>query len=839
MTLSSACTAISIGCAALCFSHASAQLIPNCARSLAGYRTPELRTPSSSVVWDRDGAGPEQPLLVISINGDLGGPFGTQALVGWDGDRWVRLFPANPTTSQLSNLFVHDGNLYGLSVNTLVQVTPSGFTVVSPAFGTIKEAISFNGEIVVCGTSASNIKGVFALRSGAWVQIGATFNNDVTSISSRNGQLVAAGSFTLPGITNIRAAVFNGTNWVALGSSTNHPFTLNTIRIRAVGSKVLASNDNVLMVLDQDAWTRAPENGQILLATDTHAYVNWASSEPGIIKFYDGSSWSRLDATSSQIAPVQSIAEYQNTVYAFGTPAGFTSESSASALRLSGLVWSRFGEGPLGPVRAMARSLNGNLITASGLRSNSADPGSFSYPFSRAWDGFRFRPAGESFPGPPLINNPPGTAFHELTSDPEFDVLASGYFFGGGNLPAYTVARYISNAAWGPFGTPLYNFAPGSPAVHPRVFKVLRYRGELLALGEFSLTQLYDAASIARYQNGTWVPVAPSLAIPTGGGSRFRNAIVFDDKLFVVGLLKAPRDGTGTFMYYNGVSWSQPTNALRDASAFAVHNNQLYAVANDRLTVVRWNGTSWDTVTPPLPSTVHALASYRGLLFAGGDFGLRYHNGLVWVTPSNVNFFSSVFSLLEHNNELAIGGNFTATFSSNSATNFARFTADYVPPIAFQPVSRTGACGETTKLSVTINPNYGVTTYRWRKNGDLISDGPTGNGSTYAGAGTRELSIVNLKPDDAGSYECTLSVVCGSRTATPAIVAVTCCPADLNNDLAIDDDDFQLFAAAYDALTCASPAMPVGCQADLNADGVVDDTDFVLFAMAYDQLMCP
>jgi hypothetical protein len=82
-------------------------------------------------------------------------------------------------------------------------------------------------------------------------------------------------------------------------------------------------------------------------------------------------------------------------------------------------------------------------------------------------------------------------------------------------------------------------------------------------------------------------------------------------------------------------------------------------------------------------------------------------------------------------------------------------------------------------------------------------------------------------------------VVCGSRTATPAIVAVTCCPADLNNDLAIDDDDFQLFAAAYDALTCASPAMPVGCQADLNADGVVDDTDFVLFAMAYDQLMCP
>jgi hypothetical protein len=33
--------------------------------------------------------------------------------------------------------------------------------------------------------------------------------------------------------------------------------------------------------------------------------------------------------------------------------------------------------------------------------------------------------------------------------------------------------------------------------------------------------------------------------------------------------------------------------------------------------------------------------------------------------------------------------------------------------------------------------------------------------------------------------------------------------------------------------------MPIGCRADLNSDGFVDDLDFVLFAAAYDALLCP
>ncbi|MGH7245037.1 MAG: hypothetical protein ACREJD_16600 [Phycisphaerales bacterium] len=69
--------------------------------------------------------------------------------------------------------------------------------------------------------------------------------------------------------------------------------------------------------------------------------------------------------------------------------------------------------------------------------------------------------------------------------------------------------------------------------------------------------------------------------------------------------------------------------------------------------------------------------------------------------------------------------------------------------------------------------------------------------------------------------------------------AIDICAGDLNGDNQVDDADFIFFAAAYNVLDCADPAMPVGCPADLNGDGVVDDADFVLFVTAYDNLICP
>lgn len=66
------------------------------------------------------------------------------------------------------------------------------------------------------------------------------------------------------------------------------------------------------------------------------------------------------------------------------------------------------------------------------------------------------------------------------------------------------------------------------------------------------------------------------------------------------------------------------------------------------------------------------------------------------------------------------------------------------------------------------------------------------------------------------------------------------CVGDLNGDGLVDDEDFVIFAAAYNALICpTNPGLYACCPADFNGDGFVDDADFVLFAGAYDDLLCP
>lgn len=65
------------------------------------------------------------------------------------------------------------------------------------------------------------------------------------------------------------------------------------------------------------------------------------------------------------------------------------------------------------------------------------------------------------------------------------------------------------------------------------------------------------------------------------------------------------------------------------------------------------------------------------------------------------------------------------------------------------------------------------------------------------------------------------------------------CPADLNADKQVDNDDFLLFVQDYLLLLCSEVGMTPKCPADLSNDGVVENADFVLFAQAYNDFLCP
>ena len=90
-----------------------------------------------------------------------------------------------------------------------------------------------------------------------------------------------------------------------------------------------------------------------------------------------------------------------------------------------------------------------------------------------------------------------------------------------------------------------------------------------------------------------------------------------------------------------------------------------------------------------------------------------------------------------------------------------------------------------------------------------------------------------------GGFGTADSIVGCDRSTSAAISTRPACLGDLNGDTFVDDNDFVIFAVAYNILDCADPGMPAGCPADLTLDGLVDDTDFVLFAAAYNDLVCP
>ncbi|MBY0113553.1 MAG: hypothetical protein K2Y21_12080 [Phycisphaerales bacterium] len=83
-----------------------------------------------------------------------------------------------------------------------------------------------------------------------------------------------------------------------------------------------------------------------------------------------------------------------------------------------------------------------------------------------------------------------------------------------------------------------------------------------------------------------------------------------------------------------------------------------------------------------------------------------------------------------------------------------------------------------------------------------------------------------------------------TQSGVPTITDIAACSTprcvgDLNADGLVDDADFSVFAAAYDALVCPSNPAFNCCPADFNNDTFVDDADFTLFASAYNDLLCP
>ncbi|MBL8745727.1 MAG: hypothetical protein JNK58_05140 [Phycisphaerae bacterium] len=143
------------------------------------------------------------------------------------------------------------------------------------------------------------------------------------------------------------------------------------------------------------------------------------------------------------------------------------------------------------------------------------------------------------------------------------------------------------------------------------------------------------------------------------------------------------------------------------------------------------------------------------------------------------------------------------------------------PTILVNPSPVDVCAGDDATFSVAadVDPACSAVTCHWRKDQANLIDGPTGHGSVIVGAGTQQLTIMNVKPQDVGAYDNVVAASCGQATSLPAALGVIVIPGDADLDSQID------FADITEVLEHWGLSGPADRWADVDGDGDVDFQD--------------
>ena len=111
-----------------------------------------------------------------------------------------------------------------------------------------------------------------------------------------------------------------------------------------------------------------------------------------------------------------------------------------------------------------------------------------------------------------------------------------------------------------------------------------------------------------------------------------------------------------------------------------------------------------------------------------------------------------------------------------------------------------------------------VLEYQWRKDGVALADG-----DEFLGTTADTLFVVDVQPEDAGSYDCEVTELvneCSTLSDPATLTVLDPCPADLDGDGFVNVPDLIILLGAWGF--CADD-----CPADFDADGQVRVSDLI------------
>ncbi len=774
-------------------------------------------------VWSALGSGTNNFVSALAVlpGGDVivGGDFSLAGGVAGT----VRIARVNPSTGAWSALASGTDNLV-----QALAVLPGGDVIVGGAF------------TIAGGVATNNIARVNP-TTGVWSALGSGASGSVLSlVLGLEGDVLVGGSFTTAGgvVGTSRIARYNpGTGtWSALDSGMNS--TVFALGVLPSGDVIAGGSFSTFIEgvpANRVARYRVPAPEAAIISQPTPQTVCAGQSATFSVTAV------RVGTTSGPVfyqwrragIPITASANPSATTATLlltnlgpgdaglydcvvggdcGNAPAVTSDPALLTVIAPTPAWSAVGAGANGSVRALAVLPSGDVIAG----------GSFSSAGGVAVSNIaRYSVTTNTWSAPGSGTN---NTVRALVVLPGGDVIVGGFFTTAGGVTANRVARYNPTTnTWSALGSgtsgDVYALAvlPG---------------GDVIVGGDFTTAGGVTASNLARYNpsTNTWSALGSgtsstvlALAVLPGG-----DVLVSGDFTTAGGVTANrvarynPTTNTWSALG-SGTNLSVVALAVLPGGDVIVGGFFTTSGGSAASRIARYNTTTgvWSALGSGMNNAVRALAVLPGGdVLVGGDFttaGGVTANRIAWYNPST-NTWSALGSETNSTvNALAVlpggdvivGGAFT-TAGGTAANRIARYTFGApVPTITTQPAPQTLCVYDAATFSIAISGGTGPFTYQWRKGGVAIDT------LANPSAATPTLTLTSVTPADAGSYDCVVSVECGSTTSNAATLTVNICRCN-PADIAFDD---------------GSPLPPIGIPGETNTG--VTEGDYNLFFANY------
>lgn len=357
------------------------------------------------------------------------------------------------------------------------------------------------------------------------------FDGGGIRLAEYDGELIAAGSFTLAGGTTAnKIARWDGSSWRSLDGGMDELVNLLTVynsQLIAGGFFTTAGGVSAERIArwDGSAWHPLGDGlddyvFSLSTVYDGELIVAGAfSTADGVvvdhIARWNGSSWRSLDTGMSGGAGDTWVAPtvvFEGDLIAGGNFSSAGGRDANNVARWDGASWQPMGSGMNGTVRALGEYA-GQLLAA----------GDFTHAGGREvnhtawWDGTMWQPMGSGLGG----NDPILVTDYIVYRG---DLIVAGRFTTAGSEVVNHIARW-DGMEWR---------ALGSGMSHP-VHSLTAFNGDLIAGGEFTIAGGVQVNHVARWDGSAWHPLEDGVSDGPYGFTSVGPTLALDNTLFVSG----------------------------------------------------------------------------------------------------------------------------------------------------------------------------------------------------------------------------------------------------------------------------------------------------------------